>query len=148
MKRPKRDIALLAVALIGLILASYAMTLHYKPNKDSFCNINETFNCDKVNKSPWAVFFGIPVSVLGTLSYLAVFLIVLKKRSLMRWLAFTERDFDIYLLLLAIVMFCFQLYLTYAEFFWIHAYCIVCFGSQLCTLLLGFIAFREYRIRK
>ena len=144
MARPRSDIAILLIAVIGIALALYATTLHFKSSGDSICDISETFSCDKVNKSPWATFFGIPVAILGAISYLAVFLIILKKRAIMRALSFTSKDFAQYFLLLTVVMFGFQAYLTFVEIFWIHAYCVVCLGSQLCTLVLLLIAGKEY----
>lgn len=145
MGRTRIEVAILLIALIGVAASAYAITLHYAASADSFCNIGDTFNCDKVNKSPWSTLFGIPVSILGTITYLAVFLIVLKKRAVKRFLSFTDKDFSHYFLFLIAVMFLFQTYLTLAEIFWIYAYCIVCLVSQLCTLALLVLAMKEYR---
>jgi uncharacterized membrane protein len=87
---------------------------------------------------------GIPVAVLGLLAYLAVFLITLKRRAVQQALAFTQKDFFQYLLIVTIVMFLFQLYLTAAEVFFIHAYCIVCILSQLCTAALLWLVWKEF----
>jgi uncharacterized membrane protein len=148
MARHKRDIALLIVALLGIAFSLYAITLHYSPDPHSVCNINETFNCDKVNKSPWSVFLGVPVAIWGAISYLFVFLIVLKKKAIKHALDFTDRDFAQYFLLLVAVMFLFQLYLTLAEIFWIHAYCLVCLASQVCTLLLLLVGTKDLLVIK
>jgi uncharacterized membrane protein len=142
--RTRSEYAILAVALIGILLSVYAITLHYSPSSSSFCNISANVNCDKVNKSPWAVIFAIPVAILGLLAYLAVFLITLKRRAIKRWLAFSDKDYAEYFVLLAMVMFLFQLYLTFAEAFFIHAYCIVCLASQVCTIALAYLGWREY----
>jgi uncharacterized membrane protein len=141
----KKNYAILTVALIGILLAAYAIPLHYKTSADSLCNVSETLNCDKVNKSPWSELFGIPVSILGLLSYLAVFVGVLMRKAIQRITAFTEKDFWQYMLYFVSVMFLFQAYLTYAEIFWIHAYCIVCVASQLCTAALVFFVWKEFK---
>jgi uncharacterized membrane protein len=64
-----------------LSLAAMAVTLlliqaHFQTSEaGSFCNINDYWNCDRVNKSVFAEIFGIPVSILGFLYY--VFITVL-----------------------------------------------------------------------
>jgi uncharacterized membrane protein len=146
--RSRNDIAIMAVAFIGILLSAYAITLHYAPSGSTLCHINDTFDCDKVNKSPWATLLGVPVSILGLLSYLAVFLLTLKKKTVKKTLAFTEADFATYFLILIGAMLAFQLYLTAVEVIFIKAYCIVCLGSQLCTLLLGWLGYREFKIAR
>jgi uncharacterized membrane protein len=144
MKRDATQWAILGLALAGLALAAYSVTLHFAPSDSSFCNFNANFNCDKVNKSPWATFLGIPVSILGTLAYLAVFLITLKQRAIKRWLVFEHKDFAQYLFILVLFMLLFQLYLTAVEAFFIHAYCVTCLGSQFCTIALAFLCWKEW----
>src|SRR5690242_13652682 len=109
----KRETGLMAIALLGILLAAYAIPLHYPPSSSSICNISETVNCDKVNKSPWSEIFGIPVAILGLLSYLFVFLAILKRSMVERVTGFTADDFWQYFLYLVAFMFFFQLYLTY-----------------------------------
>lgn len=140
----KHEQAMLGVALVGILLALYAIPLHYSSG-GSICDINDTLNCDVVNKSQWSTLFGIPVAVLGFLSYLAVFFAVLFRKRIQRMLEFTENDFAQYLLFLTAVMFLFQLYLTFAEVFFIGAYCIVCLVSQVAVFLLFLLAFLYYR---
>lgn len=137
MTRTATDYTVLAAAIIGILLAAYAVGLHYAPSSSSFCDINASWNCDKVNKSPWAVFMGVPVAILGLLAYLALFVIVLKRGAIQQVLSFTTNDYYKYLFIYAIVMFGFQAYLTYIEAFVIGAYCIVCLGSQTCTIVVA-----------
>lgn len=134
----------LAFALIGVLLSTYGLWLHYAGGPSSICNVSETFNCDKVNKSAYAAVFGIPVALLGLLAYAAVFLLVLKRKAVQRLMSFTEKDFWQYLLGLLLVMLLFQSYLTYVEFSIIRAYCIICLGSQLAVLALAVLGARRY----
>jgi uncharacterized membrane protein len=136
--RPRSEQTLLALSLVGLLLALYAVQLHYSDTPSRFCNVGENFNCDKVNKSPWSVFLGVPVALWGAAAYLVLFVVVLKRKGIQKLLAFTDRDFWGYLLLMASIMCAFQIYLTFAEIFFIHAYCIVCLGSQ--AIVLGVLA--------
>lgn len=131
------EYTIIAAALVGILLALYAVMLHFAPSSSSFCNISASWNCDKVNKSPWSVLFGVPVAILGLLAYLVLFLITLKRNRIQRMLGFTQKDFYQYLFLYALVMFSFQAYLTYIEAFVIHAYCVVCLASQACTIVIA-----------
>jgi uncharacterized membrane protein len=134
--------------LFGILLAAYAVTLHFAPSSSAICNISASWNCDKVNKSPWSLFLGIPVSILGLLSYLIVFFAVLKRKTLQKTLSFTAKDFFGYLTFLTLVMFGFQFYLTGIELYVLHAFCVVCVISQFCTFLLAFLVGREmYHLR-
>lgn len=70
------------LVLIGLAIAAYAAVHHYQVKTlgttQFACNINATFSCDDVAKSPYSEFFGTPVAVLGVGFYvaLAVLLII------------------------------------------------------------------------
>ena len=133
----KQEWVLIVLTVIGMIAAAYAISLHYAPAGSSFCNISDTFDCDKVNKSPWAKLLGIPVSILGLISYLGVFLLVLKRKLVQRTLSFTDKDFWQYMALIVTVMLLFQLYLTGIEIVKLHAYCIACLVSQAVTLFMA-----------
>ena len=39
---------------------------------DSVCNVNETFNCDKINTSKWGKIFGVPITVFAVPTYAAL----------------------------------------------------------------------------
>lgn len=139
---------MLAIALIGLMIAAYSIPLHYQSGGAKWCNVNDTLNCDKVNQSPWAEILGIPVAILGTIAFLALFIIVLMRRRIERALSFNRKDLSTYILLFVMIMLGFQLYLTYAEFFLIRAYCIVCLSSQLTVLVLAALAYADYKRAK
>jgi len=132
----------LIISAIGLLVSLYAVQLHYGSG-ESFCNIGDTFNCDKVNKSTYSELLGIPVSILGSLSYLLVFILVLKMETISKKLDFTHRDYLQYLFLFTIAMLAFQVYLTGVEVFILNAYCIVCLISQLCTFMLALVIGKE-----
>jgi uncharacterized membrane protein len=136
---------ILILAVLGILLSLYALPLHYSSNGSRLCNISESFDCDKVNKSQWSEFLGIPVAGLGAVAYLVLFLLVLRRKAVQRSLAFTSRDTWTYILLLAIAMLLFQGYLTLAEVLWIHAYCIVCLASQAVTLVIAIMTFSLWR---
>ena len=145
--KSKQEKIILALAFIGLLLASYAITLHFAPSASQFCTYGPSLNCDKVNKSEWSTMLGIPVAIFGFMAYLLVFIATLKRKTIEKMLSFTSDDFWTYLFILVIFMFAFQLYLTFLEAFVIHAYCIVCLGSQLVTIILAIFVGKE-KLRK
>ena len=62
------------LALVGLIVSAisvyhFAGSYYGFSSGQSFCNINATLNCDAVNQSHYAFFFGMPVASLGLFFY-------------------------------------------------------------------------------
>lgn len=62
---------LLLLCVVGIVAASLALREHYREDT-SPCSINERWDCGIVNKSPFAVFHGIPVAAIGIAGYLAL----------------------------------------------------------------------------
>jgi len=60
---------LIVLCLLGVIAASLALREHYREDA-SPCSINERWDCGIVNHSPFAMFHGIPVAVIGIAGYL------------------------------------------------------------------------------
>ena len=130
------------LSLCGALLTAYLIYQHYKPAGSSYCNVNTYINCDIVNKSTYSEILGIPVSVLGFLTYVFFFIISagalkgkkIKPRVLPLVTAFSG---------IAAV---FSLYLTYVEFFVLRAVCLLCLSQQL-ILLLVFLTFLSLWLR-
>ncbi|MBN2574495.1 MAG: thioredoxin domain-containing protein [Deltaproteobacteria bacterium] len=65
-------VALLA-CLAGLWLSIVLEQIHFKIHTDpafhSFCAIDRKVNCDLVSRSPYAVFFGVPLAAWGIFAY-------------------------------------------------------------------------------
>ena len=66
--RPPRwsTIVLLVAAVTGVVLAAVSTWVHHNVQSGgytSFCNLNETVNCDTVVTSPYGTLFRLPVSV-------------------------------------------------------------------------------------
>jgi|SRR5499427_2515999 len=59
---------LVVLAVVGIMAASLALREHYRTDS-SPCSINERWDCGIVNHSPFAVFYGIPVAVIGIVGY-------------------------------------------------------------------------------
>ena len=124
------------VSLFGLIAASYALSHHYADPGTSFCNLDERFNCDLVNKSAYSEVMGVPVALIGMLGYVAIALAALTMLGVIpdwfqlgvswRWLFPTIVGGGFF----------FSAYLTWLEFARIKAYCVICLSSQASILAL------------
>ena len=72
----KYILVLLAVA--GIVISALTLHEHYRTDA-SPCSINERWDCGIVNKSPYAVFHGVPVSVIGIAGYLLLGVLALRR---------------------------------------------------------------------
>jgi len=64
----------------GTALGLYMTVQHHTAlaGGESFCNINDTLNCDLVNTSAWSEVFGVPTALYGAAFYLALTVISLR----------------------------------------------------------------------
>jgi vitamin-K-epoxide reductase (warfarin-sensitive) len=60
---------LIVLAVLGIVVSSLALREHYRTDA-SPCSINEKWDCGIVNKSPFAMLYGIPVAAIGIAGYL------------------------------------------------------------------------------
>jgi uncharacterized membrane protein len=118
---------LIVLCLLGIAAAALALREHYRPYGESVCDINERWDCGIVNHSPYAMFHGVPVAVIGIAGYL-----------LLGALAF-RRSYKI-MLAFAIPALAFSLYLAHIEQHVLGVWCLYCAISlgtiSLMTLLL------------
>lgn len=129
-------LAIAILALLGLLLSAYLLVGHYQEG-ETFCNFGERLNCDYVNSSEYAELFGIPVALLGLLSYALILGVVLLQGRVSLPL---ERRL-VYLLLFLFVLFgfLFSLYLTAVEAFILSVYCPLCVASAVVMTLLSIL---------
>ncbi len=130
-KRETLIAIIIAAALVGVVAASYTALAKLGAASHEVCSVSESFNCEIVNTSQWSEIAGIPVSVLGLISYVLFIigsLIVLKK---------PQENIETLLGALAIVGLLFSLYLTSIEAFVLHAWCMFCIASQIAILIIA-----------
>jgi|SRR5271157_3845300 len=60
---------LIVLAVAGMVVSALALREHYRTDA-SPCSINERWDCGIVNHSPYALFHGVPVAVIGIAGYL------------------------------------------------------------------------------
>lgn len=122
-------IQLTTLNLFVIPVTIYLIVMHYKPEASEFCTFGESFNCDIVNKSIYAEIFGIPVSILGLLTYLLLLAFSIRGK-------FKDQTKLIpYMTAFVAIGFLFSLRLTYIEAFVLHTWCILCVISQIVIFL-------------
>ncbi len=122
--------AVLVLAFLGLGVSSYSRAHKEAFISGSFCTINETFNCDLVNRGEYSDVFGVPVALIGIIGYglLALAAVLHVKYP-------TDRGISAFLLLSSFGGLGFSGYLTSLEAFVLKAWCLLCLTSQI--LILG-----------
>lgn len=153
-------LAIIILALLGVMVSAYALWQHYAPLGAAFCNLGETFSCDLVNKSAFSEVFGIPVALIGIIGYIGIGALAVAAYSIVSpsllegeregvGKASTLHAVLPWLLATSLAGLAFSLYLTYVELFVIGAICILCVISQ--ALILGItvlVAFAWQRSRR
>lgn len=134
-----------ALNFLAIFITGYLTYLHYKPSASTICKINEYWDCDVVNKSVYSELFGVPVAVLGLLTYLLLFFMARAIRKGMKFTRFHPSLTNTNLLwfLFGVVAFgvAFSGYLTYIEIAVLRAICIFCFAQQIIIILDFLILF-------
>jgi uncharacterized membrane protein len=126
-------IAILAITVIGIGIATYLTYVHYAGLKVACLSSG---GCETVQASRWSKLDGIPVAVLGLVGYVLIFASLAVRGDIGRIGGFG----------LALIGFLFSMYLTYREVFSIHAICQWCVGSAvLMTALLILTGWRVVR---
>lgn len=116
-------------AVIGAVASVYSILEHYDVASSEFCSVNETFNCDIVNKSRWSTVAGVPVGVLGLISNIFFFFASF---------AYMRQPHEGLLNLMvfgAVTALLFSLYLTYIEAFVLYTWCLICLTSFGAVIL-------------
>jgi uncharacterized membrane protein len=114
-------IAVLVIALLGTLEASYLTFVHYYGLKALACagGHNGVSSCAQVQSSVYSKLAGIPVAVLGLLGYVSI-LVSLRIRC------------------------GFSLYLTYRELFTLKEICEWCVGSAVLMTILAILTGIRY----
>ncbi|OGL99597.1 hypothetical protein A2501_00095 [Candidatus Uhrbacteria bacterium RIFOXYC12_FULL_57_11] len=114
------------LSVIGFGISGYSFAHHESFVSGAFCNVNDSFSCDIVNRGPYSDLFGIPVALIGMIGY--TFLFAGSVLCLKRPEDLPARTF---LLLAAAGGLAFSFYLTGIEAFVLKTWCLLCLMSQL-----------------
>jgi uncharacterized membrane protein len=110
------------LAIIGVGLAVYLYYEYAVQETFGVCNINEVFNCEPITKGDLAELYGIPVSLIGLVGYLAILISA--------WLKKFKVSF--YMAVFGMV---FCLRLTILEIFVEGVLCPICLACQAIMLV-------------
>lgn len=120
------------LSLAGAIVSGLSLQRHYAKSATTYCDFNQQFNCDIVNRSEWSTVAGIPVAAIGVAGYALLFLLATIWRA--------RPETPIRLLIAALIGFAFALYLTYIEAYQLMTWCILCLTSQALIFLISVTA--------
>ena len=129
-------IAIIALALIGFADSTFLLAKRISGTHIP-CFI--TTGCDEVAKSPYAVIFGVPLSLLGVIFYLGIGLITLLYADTKN-LLFAKLIFPA-----TLIGFLCSCYFLYVQKFLIGSFCIYCIGSAITSTLLFLLGILVYR---
>jgi uncharacterized membrane protein len=125
--------ASLVLAFIGMLDSVYLLI--YKISKNNAMCLGNG-DCSTVNASRYSEIYGIPVSLLGILADLAITaLLFLELRKII-----SRENSTLLVFGLSLVGVIFSAYLTYVEFYVIHAVCPFCIISAIVIALIFVIS--------
>jgi uncharacterized membrane protein len=134
-----RRMAIALMALFGLFIGAYLTLYKFGVIGELTCSVG---SCERVQSSRWSIFAGLPVAAWGVGYYALVVLLA--------FLGLQERFagsglFSGSMLVLTAWGAIFSLWLTYLEFFVIHAICQWCVISATLALALFVVALLDWR---
>jgi len=115
------------LAILGIVVSSLALKVHYDDPGKEPCSINDKWDCGVVNHSPYAMIHGVPVATIGIVGYLVIAALGFMRRKGL-------------LLASTLVGFAFALYLTNIEAHVLEIYCLYCVISQGIIALLALLS--------
>jgi len=118
--------AVAALALIGVGIAGYLTYTHFKGSPP----VCLTSGCEVVQNSRWSKLLGIPVALLGLLTYLSIVASTLIRHPLAKQAG----------AMLALVALGFNAYLFYIQAHEIGRYCTWCVSNEIVSLVLAPVA--------
>ena len=125
------------LALLGVGISGYLTYVKLSATQAVCLGLGE---CETVQNSPYSVILGIPIAILGLLTYLAII-------ALWWWSQDEERPYAALapLILFGITLFGFlySAYLTYLELFVLKAICPWCVASAILMTVLMIINARQ-----
>ena len=119
-------IVAIVLALVGIGIASYLTYVHYD-DVQVLCTGGG--GCEKVQKSEYSKFIGIPVALMGLLGYIAILIALIPRGETPALIAAA----------IALGGFGFSMYLQYRSFVTLDAHCVWCMGSAAVMTLLAIV---------
>jgi uncharacterized membrane protein len=126
--------SMIALTIVGLGISAYLMWGYTVPGASLSCGASS--GCDTVKNSVYANLAGIPLPVLGLVSYLALLVLLL----LQGHAAIDSRGWSSYVALaifgISLIGVLYSAYLTYIELYVIYAICRWCVASAITMVAI------------
>jgi vitamin-K-epoxide reductase (warfarin-sensitive) len=119
-------------SLAGIVDSGIALQRHYAKSDTNFCDFNQKFSCDIVNRSEYSTILSVPVAAIGVAGYAALFLLTTLWRS--------RPETPNRMLAAALAGLAFALYLTYVEAYLLKTWCVLCLASLLFIFLISVLS--------
>jgi uncharacterized membrane protein len=123
-------------AALGLVVSLYLLSVHWGWWQIVCLDIGD---CEVVNTSIYAELLGIPVALLGAVTYVA-----LLATGVLIWRHIFEEAAHVIQFLLAAVGVAFSVYLTYVEIFVLRAICPWCVLSAILITLIAGLSLQQW----
>ncbi len=118
------------LCIAGVALSGISLYNHYSVSATEYCDFDEMFNCDLVNRSSYARILGVPVALIGLLGYGALLAsLLVNGGAVWAGLRFCA----------SLVGLAFATYLALVEGFVLHTSCVLCLGSL--HMIIGITTF-------
>lgn len=130
--RPSYRIITIVLSLAGMAVMAYLTALHYAGNGSAFCDLSQELSCSFVNQSRYAEVAGIPMAILGIITFAAVLALAVSRNALAIAL----------LTLFSVIP---SLYLSVIEFFVLRSICIFCEIAKVILLAIFVVAVAALR---
>ncbi len=115
------------LAILGIVVSSLALKVHYDDPGKEPCSINDKWDCGVVNHSPYAMIGPVPVAAIGIAGYLLIAVLAfLRRREL--------------LVVAVLIGLGFALYLTHIEAHVLEVWCLYCVTSQGIIAVLALLS--------
>ncbi len=125
-------VAIAVLSLAGMIVSAVSLERHYAKSPTAYCDFNQKFDCDIVNRSEYSTVLGIPVAAIGIAGYGALLFLATFWKS--------RAETPNRLLGAAFAGLAFALYLTYIEAYELMTWCILCLASLAMISLISLFA--------
>jgi uncharacterized membrane protein len=129
-------VLLIALSVVGLLISVYLTWVHFR-GVAPLC-LTGSGGCERVQTSPYAIIFGLPIATLGLGAYVGLLAAALLRGEIGVF-------FGLFVTLVGTL---FSAYLTWLELFVIHAICQYCVASailMMASLVLAIVRFRQLR---
>jgi uncharacterized membrane protein/protein-disulfide isomerase len=129
------------LALVGLAASLTSLYVHYQllvqPGYASFCDINQTVNCQQAYLSRYGSVRGVPVALFGVIWFTFVLVVAFLGTSAP---APVRESVPAYLFATATVGLAVVLYMAYAAFFVLKAVCVMCLTTYAAVIGLFIVS--------